>query len=98
MMRDLLIDHHGFHQKNINLLIDSGELRNKRPTGKNIRNALIAMVRCTKSESDVLFFFVYYSGHNTHFPLPDTANYVNDKECIVPCDYSTRLQLKISNL
>eukprot|EP00253_Pinus_taeda_P033642 PITA_33642 len=82
-MRDLLIDRYGFQQNNINLLIDSGELRNMRPTGENIRNALIDMVGRAKSESDVLFF--HYSGHSTRVPLPDTAN---DKECIVPSDFN----------
>jgi hypothetical protein len=80
-MRRALIHRFGFSEHNINQLIDTDEAY-KKPTGENIRAALLAMVRRAKP-GDVLFF--HYSGHGTLVPLQNSTGY---EECIVPCDFN----------
>lgn len=80
-MQHTLIHRFGFAKRNINLLIDTDEAHTK-PTGKNIRAALLAMVRRAKS-GDVLLF--HYSGHGTRARLHKSSSY---DECIVPCDFN----------
>ncbi|CAE5964687.1 unnamed protein product [Arabidopsis arenosa] len=78
-----LVDRFGFSERNITELIDTDESSTK-PTGKNIRSALLNLVESAKS-GDVLV--VHYSGHGTRLPAEtgedDDTGY---DECIVPCD------------
>ncbi|XP_010472787.1 PREDICTED: metacaspase-5-like [Camelina sativa] len=78
-----LVDRFGFSEGNITQLIDTDESFTK-PTGKNIRQALLNLVESAKS-GDVLV--VHYSGHGTRLPAEtgedDDTGY---DECIVPCD------------
>lgn len=69
----------GFARENIHLLMDTDEAYPK-PTGENIRAALLAMIRRANA-GDLLFF--HYSGHGTLIPKHNSPG--ND-ECIVPCD------------
>eukprot|EP00253_Pinus_taeda_P026113 PITA_26113 len=80
-MQHTLIHRFGFGKLNINLLIDTDEAYTK-PTGENIRAALLVMVRRAKS-GDVLVF--HYSGHGTRVRLHESSGY---DECIVPCDFN----------
>eukprot|EP00253_Pinus_taeda_P000779 PITA_00779 len=80
-MQHALIHRFGFAKRNINLLIDTDEAYTK-PTGENIRAALLAMIRRAKS-GDVLFF--HYSGHGTLARMHKSSRY---DECIVPCDFN----------
>ncbi|KAL0725757.1 hypothetical protein Bca4012_040356 [Brassica carinata] len=78
-----LVERYGFSDKNIKLLIDTDSSTTK-PTGKNIRQALLDLVQPAKP-GDVLF--VHYSGHGTRLPAEtgedDDTGY---DECIVPSD------------
>ncbi|EOA33946.1 hypothetical protein CARUB_v10021440mg [Capsella rubella] len=78
-----LVDRFGFSERNITELIDTDKSSTK-PTGKNIRKALLNLVESAKS-GDVLV--VHYSGHGTRLPAEtgedDDTGY---DECIVPCD------------
>ncbi|ESQ27186.1 hypothetical protein EUTSA_v10018721mg [Eutrema salsugineum] len=78
-----LVERYGFSEKNIKLLIDTDSSTIK-PTGKNIRQALLDLVEPAKP-GDVLF--VHYSGHGTRLPAEtgedDDTGY---DECIVPSD------------
>ncbi|KAL0867354.1 hypothetical protein Bca101_046472 [Brassica carinata] len=82
-MHKCLVDRFGFLERNINVLIDTDDSYTK-PTGKNIRQALLNLVESAKS-GDVLV--VHYSGHGTRLPAEtgedDDTGY---DECIVPCD------------
>ncbi|CAN8272169.1 unnamed protein product [Cochlearia groenlandica] len=82
-MRKCLVDRFGFAEKNIIELIDTDESFTK-PTGKNIRRALLNLVESAKS-GDILV--VHYSGYGTRLPVEtcedDDTGY---DECIVPCD------------
>ncbi|CAH8330172.1 unnamed protein product [Eruca vesicaria subsp. sativa] len=82
-MQKSLVDRLGFLERNINVLIDTDDSYTK-PTGKNIRRALLNLVESAKS-GDVLV--VHYSGHGTRLPAEtgedDDTGY---DECIVPCD------------
>lgn len=77
--QNTLIHRFGFARDNIHLLIDTDEAYPK-PTGENIRAALLAMIRGANA-GDLLFF--HYSGHGTLIPKHNSPG--ND-ECIVPCD------------
>eukprot|EP00253_Pinus_taeda_P031729 PITA_31729 len=77
--QNTLIDRFGFARENIHLLIDT-EKAYPKPTGENIRAALLAMIR-RANNGDLLFF--HYSGHDTLIPKHNSPG--ND-ECIVPCD------------
>ncbi|XP_010429813.1 PREDICTED: metacaspase-6 [Camelina sativa] len=78
-----LVERYGFPEKNIKMLIDTDSSSIK-PTGKNIRQALLDLVEPAKP-GDVLF--VHYSGHGTRLPAEtgeeDDTGY---DECIVPSD------------
>ncbi|CAA7062081.1 unnamed protein product [Microthlaspi erraticum] len=78
-----LVQQYGFSKENIKLLIDTDSSTIK-PTGKNIRQALLDLVESAKPD-DVLF--VHYSGHGTRLPAEtgedDDTGY---DECIVPSD------------
>jgi len=78
-----LVDRFGFSERNITELIDTDESSTK-PTGKNIRRALLNLVESAKP-GDVLV--VHYSGHGTRLPAEtgedDDTGY---DECTVPCD------------
>ncbi|EOA34522.1 hypothetical protein CARUB_v10022065mg [Capsella rubella] len=78
-----LVERYGFSEKNIKMLIDTDSSSIK-PTGKNIRQALLDLVEPAKP-GDVLF--VHYSGHGTRLPAEtgedDDTGY---DECIVPSD------------
>ncbi|KAL9312243.1 Metacaspase-5 [Arabidopsis thaliana] len=78
-----LVDRFGFSERNITELIDTDDSSTK-PTGKNIRRALLNLVESAKP-GDVLV--VHYSGHGTRLPAEtgedDDTGY---DECIVPCD------------
>ncbi|KAL9312242.1 Metacaspase-6 [Arabidopsis thaliana] len=82
-MRISLVERYGFSEENIKMLIDTDSSSIK-PTGKNIRQALLDLVEPAKS-GDVLF--VHYSGHGTRLPAEtgedDDTGY---DECIVPSD------------
>ncbi|GLJ18593.1 hypothetical protein SUGI_0331120 [Cryptomeria japonica] len=62
-MQSTLLTRFGFGKENIELLIDTDESYTK-PTGENIRKALLNMVGKAKA-GDVLFF--HYSRHDTIF-------------------------------
>uniref|UniRef100_A0A1J3CS63 Metacaspase-6 n=1 Tax=Noccaea caerulescens TaxID=107243 RepID=A0A1J3CS63_NOCCA len=78
-----LVEQYGFSKENIKLLIDTDSSTIK-PTGKNIRQALLDLVESAEL-GDVLF--VHYSGHGTRLPAEtgedDDTGY---DECIVPSD------------
>ncbi|VVA95847.1 unnamed protein product [Arabis nemorensis] len=78
-----LVEQYGFSNKNIKLLIDTDSSTIK-PTGKNIRQALLDLVKPAQP-GDILF--VHYSGHGTRLPAEtgedDDTGY---DECIVPSD------------
>ncbi|ESQ27185.1 hypothetical protein EUTSA_v10018629mg [Eutrema salsugineum] len=82
-MHKCLVDRFGFSERNITELIDTDDSSTK-PTGKNIRRALLNLVESAES-GDVLV--VHYSGHGTRLPAEtgedDDTGY---DECIVPCD------------
>ncbi|GLJ18592.1 hypothetical protein SUGI_0331110 [Cryptomeria japonica] len=78
-MKSTLLTRFGFGKENIELLIDTDESYTK-PTGENIRKALLNMVGKAKG-GDVLFF--HYSGHGTIIPI-----HHHKDECIVPCDFN----------
>ncbi|CAA7062082.1 unnamed protein product [Microthlaspi erraticum] len=82
-MHKCLVDRFGFPEENITELIDTDNSSTK-PTGKNIRKALLNLVESADS-GDVLV--VHYSGHGTRLPAEtgedDDTGY---DECIVPCD------------
>ncbi|CAH8258675.1 unnamed protein product [Arabidopsis lyrata] len=82
-MRITLVERYGFSETNIKMLIDTDSTSIK-PTGKNIRQALLDLVEPAKP-GDVLF--VHYSGHGTRLPAEtgedDDTGY---DECIVPSD------------
>ena len=82
-MHKCLVDRFGFSERNITELIDTDNSSTK-PTGKNIRRALLNLVESARS-GDVLV--VHYSGHGTRLPAEtgedDDTGY---DECIVPCD------------
>ncbi|CAH2067886.1 unnamed protein product [Thlaspi arvense] len=82
-MHKCLVDRFGFSERNITELIDTDDSSTK-PTGKNIRRALLDLVESAES-GDVLV--VHYSGHGTRLPAEtgedDDTGY---DECIVPCD------------
>lgn len=77
--QNTLIHRFGFARDNIHLLIDTDEAYPK-PTGENIRAALLAMIRRANA-GDLLFF--HYSGHGTLIPKHNSPGNV---ECIVPSD------------
>ncbi|KAF7835797.1 putative caspase [Senna tora] len=82
-MHKCLINHFGFSDDHITVLIDS-DRKYTQPTGKNIRSAIKTLVGSAKP-GDILF--VHYSGHGTRLPAEtgedDDTGY---DECIVPCD------------
>ncbi|KAJ4874423.1 Metacaspase-5 [Raphanus sativus] len=82
-MHRCLVHRFGFSECNITELIDTDDSYTK-PTGKNIRRALLNLVETARS-GDVLV--VHYSGHGTRLPAEtgedDETGY---DECIVPCD------------
>ncbi|GLJ36610.1 hypothetical protein SUGI_0736160 [Cryptomeria japonica] len=78
-----LTDRFGFQEENITVLIDTDE-NFRKPTGANIRRALLTLVKGAEP-GDVLFF--HYSGHGVRLPAEtgddDDTGY---DECIVPTD------------
>lgn len=82
-MHTCLVDRFGFSHDDITVLVDSDHSC-VQPTGKNIRRAIMNMVRSAQ-EGDVMF--IHYSGHGTRLPAetgqPDDTGF---DECIVPCD------------
>ncbi|GBG59015.1 hypothetical protein CBR_g24363 [Chara braunii] len=80
----ILTERYGFSADDITILIDS---RNPLPTGKNIKAALLRMVK-SAVPGDVLFF--HFSGHGVQVPSEDPKWIEKDgkDECIVPCDFN----------
>ncbi|KAL5568779.1 hypothetical protein UlMin_025354 [Ulmus minor] len=82
-MNQCLLDRYGFSEDDITILIDTDDSYTQ-PTGKNIRNALMRLIRSAEPRD---FLFVHYSGHGTRLPAEtgedDDTGY---DECIVPTD------------
>lgn len=83
-MRELIVSRFGFDPKDVVVITDEpgSEVQ---PTGKNIREALCAMV--DKAEvGDVLFF--HYSGHGALIPAAKPHHGHEQDEAIVPVDFN----------
>ncbi|KAI0527395.1 hypothetical protein KFK09_002995 [Dendrobium nobile] len=83
-MRRCLIDHFGFTEANITILIDTDDSYTL-PTGVNIRRAINRLVRSANPGDDELF--LHFSGHGARLPAqPEENDNTGYHECIVPCD------------
>ncbi|PKU87118.1 Metacaspase-6 [Dendrobium catenatum] len=83
-MRRCLIDHFGFTEANITILIDTDDSYTL-PTGVNIRRAINRLVRSANPGDDDLF--LHFSGHGARLPAqPEENDNTGYHECIVPCD------------
>jgi hypothetical protein len=83
-MKQMLIQHLGYKEENIILLIDTDA--NNMPTGMNIYKKLQQIIM--ESESIDEFFF-HYSGHGSQFTDTNNDEIDGKDEFIIPCDYVT---------
>ncbi|KAG1664186.1 hypothetical protein FOA52_011364 [Chlamydomonas sp. UWO 241] len=78
---DLLTTCCGFVKEDITVMIDEGS--GMQPTGKNIKDALRAMVKAAKDGDELV---VHFSGHGTQVPSDDPEEKDAKDEAICPCD------------
>eukprot|EP00051_Salpingoeca_urceolata_P025125 m.446114 g.446114 ORF g.446114 m.446114 type:complete len:394 (+) comp20307_c4_seq3:1732-2913(+) len=83
-MKKLLVQHKGFPESNITLMIDT-DSRYERPTGAAVKRALNQLI-ASSNAGDILFF--HFSGHGTQVPADasDTEELDGKDEAICPTD------------
>lgn len=81
-MQEMLTTVYGFSDKDITVMIDT-DSKYQKPTGKNIKEKLAAMVAAAKDGDEIVFHF---SGHGTQVPTTDKSELDGKDEAIVPCD------------